>query len=132
MEYQGFNGNNFEEDDEQRKKAGGFVNFSGSRVPVSPDVLKNEYTAALERILNANTNKRSQFEKMDETRNAIMRNQNRIDAGDQDPQLLEEQERLEQQMIQNPDSESFMDEKQQLDVLKKQEKFKKISDLFNK
>lgn len=88
MNYQGFNGSNFEEDDLEREKVGGSINgFNRSPTSLPPEyntdlktTLLNEYNAKSDQIKEKNTNKRLEFDALDKIRNQIMNGQTQIDA----------------------------------------------------
>lgn len=105
MPYNGFNGNNYDEDDQERAKAGGIVaGFAGDRNPaanaaVNPDsdlsqTLQNEYKAKLDQITSPNTNNSLQMQALDKLRGNIMSNQDEMDKIDdeasKDPQFADD------------------------------------------
>lgn len=78
-EYQGFTGSNYDEDDAERAKQGGFVHFSGSNNV--PNI------RALQQIANnpsiiTDTPKAKAFKRLDETRDNIMSTQAALDQMD--------------------------------------------------
>lgn len=81
MDYQGFNGSNYAEDDEERKKAGGGISgFKSTPTPSPlptnsntdlPLVLENQYNAEEQRLKFKNDNHRNEMLALDKLRNDI-------------------------------------------------------------
>lgn len=81
-EYQGFTGSNYEEDDRERAKHGGFVKFfnADESQQVSPQqmVLRQIAENPLS-VITKNYDKAKEYRNLDNVRDNIMKNQQRLD-----------------------------------------------------